>query len=62
MAEEYDDDAALARIREAEERIRTTPPRCLNGFQTQPVSLPGVVFDGHGEPLNKVVTPSLSAL
>ncbi len=54
MADEYDDDAALARIREAEERIRTTPPRCLSGFKVQPERLQGVVFDGHGEPLNKV--------
>jgi hypothetical protein len=48
------DDAALARIRAAEERIRSTPPRCLEGFALRPSRLKGVVFDGHGEPLNKV--------
>ena len=49
-----EDDDALARFREAEERIRTTPPRCLAGFQPQPAELPGVRFDGHNQPLNKV--------
>ena len=27
-----DDEAAVARFREAEERMRKTPPRCLAGF------------------------------
>ncbi len=49
-----ENDAAIARFREAEERIRTTPPRCLAGFKTEPAELPGVKFDGHGQPLNKV--------
>lgn len=49
-----DDDDALARIREAEERLQTTPPRCLSGFKAEPSELKGVTFDGHGEPLNKM--------
>ena len=46
--------AALARIRAAEERIRTTPPRCLDGFIVRLSPPLGIAFDGHGEPLNKV--------
>jgi hypothetical protein len=28
----FGNEAAMARFREAEERLRNTPPRCLNGF------------------------------
>src|SRR5260221_12027533 len=49
-----EDEAALARLREAEERLRKTPPRCLAGFTSEPATLPGVAFDRHGSDLNKV--------
>jgi hypothetical protein len=49
-----DDEAAMARFREAEARLRNTPPRCLSGFKVEPAQLKGVVFDGHGSDLNKV--------
>lgn len=49
-----DDEAAMARFREAEERLRKTPPRCLAGFKVEPATPTGVVFDGHGSDLNKV--------
>jgi len=54
--DDFDDEDAevLARLRAAERRVRTTPPRCLSGFTTRPSSLKGVRFDGHGEPLNVV--------
>jgi hypothetical protein len=29
---------------------RSHPPRCIGGFKTQPVEMPGVVFDGHASP------------
>jgi hypothetical protein len=48
------DDETLARLREAEERLWTAPPRCLAGFKLRSSDLKGVTFDGHGEPLNKV--------
>jgi hypothetical protein len=49
-----DDEAALARYRAAEEKLRNTPPRCLDGFKIAPVELKDVAFDGHGSDLNKV--------
>ena len=30
------------------------PPRCLANFLVEPATLPGVVFDGHGEPTNAI--------
>ncbi len=54
MTNQRDHDAALSRFHEAEERVRITPPRCLCGFQVKPSALSGMVFDGHGEPLNAV--------
>ena len=35
---------------------RSHPPRCIAGFKAQPVELPGVAFDGHGEEFNPVFT------
>ena len=49
-----DDEAAMARFRAAEERLRRTPPRCLAGFKVESAAPPGVAFDGHGSDLNKV--------
>ena len=49
-----DDEAALARFRKAEERLRKTPPRCLAGFKVEPATLTDVAFDGHGADLNKI--------
>lgn len=49
-----DDEAAMARFREAEERLRKTPPRCVAGFKVEPATLANVAFDGHGSDLNKV--------
>lgn len=45
---------ALARVRAAEERIRRTPPRCLDGFVVHPAPPLDFALDGHGEELNKV--------
>jgi hypothetical protein len=54
-AEEFDEDeAAMARFREAEERLRNTPPRCLAAFIFEPATLANVAFDGHGSDLNQV--------
>lgn len=49
-----EDEEALRLLREAEERLRTTPSRCLEGFRLEPSGLEGMSFDGHGEPINKV--------
>jgi hypothetical protein len=49
-----DDEAAMARLREAEKRLRNTPPRCLAGFKVEPATLTGVALDGHGSGLNKI--------
>ena len=49
-----EDESAIARLREAEERLLTTPPRCLAGFRAEPATLTGVAFDGHGSDRNKV--------
>jgi hypothetical protein len=49
-----DDEAAMARFREAEERLRNTPPRCLAGFKVEPATLSNVVLDGHGSANNKI--------
>ena len=46
--EDDEDEAAMARFREAEDRLFKTPPRCLNGFKIEPATLSGVAFDGHG--------------
>ena len=53
---EYDDEdeAAMARFRKAEDRLRKTPPRCLDGFKIEPTELNDVAFDGHGSDFNKV--------
>jgi hypothetical protein len=51
---EDEDEAAMARLRAAEERLRNTPPRCLAGFKVEPATLANVSFDGHGSDLNKV--------
>jgi hypothetical protein len=48
------EEAAIARFREAEERLRKTPPRCLDGFTIERATLTDVAFDGHGSDLNKV--------
>jgi hypothetical protein len=54
-ADDFDDDeAAMARFRAAEERLRNTPPRCLDGFKVEPATLADVAFDGHGAAFNKV--------
>ena len=34
--------------------FRSNPPRCLANFAVTPCELPGVEFDGHGEPLNTI--------
>jgi hypothetical protein len=34
--------------------FRSNPPRCLANFIVTPCELPGVEFDGHGEPLNSI--------
>lgn len=44
----------IERIRQAEERLRNTPPRCLTGFKLGASKFQNIAFDGHGEPLNKV--------
>jgi hypothetical protein len=49
-----EDEAALARLREVEARLLNTPPRCLEGFAVEPVTLNGVALDSHGTGLNKV--------
>lgn len=30
------------------------PPRCLDGFACAPITLPELLFDGHGEPVNSI--------
>jgi len=34
--------------------FRSHPPRCIAGFTSTPVTLPGIKFDGHGSLINSV--------
>src|SRR4051812_34115461 len=56
--EDDEDTAALARLRQAEARLHSTPPRCLAGFTATPTTLPDVGFDGHGPNINKIYPPA----
>src|SRR5215468_12260547 len=40
--------------------FRSHPPRCIAGFTSTPVALPGVTFDGHGSLINSVFSLTCS--